>query len=1122
MLVSRNDEIDKLLSQYEQIKDQSALCMITGPAGVGKTYLFESFIQEIQSSYIYCSYQQHEHASFDVLNQVIEQSVKRILTLPVDIYTYIKHKLYKDIGKDLSLITSICPYSEILLGTYPKKSINYNHMKYRLRKVLSYYFKVVADVLHPLVVCLDNLQWANDVSLDMITYFVGSAYDVNVQFILISRDEEIRLSKLEVLNFLSIELKPFTLDQVDLYVKHVVSDDLVNSEYLVRLLYSLTLGNVFYLEKLVQLFIENDCISSKDGVTCFDVDQLDSLEDIRSFMMTIIDDFSEEDYNVLKVQSCLGSKVDRDLLEDLLDMDFDDFYKRHGILFNDNQIHNIVLEMVYEGLSDKEVLHYQIAEYMMTYQYPTLTITYHLLKSYLENVNKKNWLPVLYDAKDKIQKRESYESQEKLLEFIMVLETSDDLIEKNEMDLIECLIFSGKFKEAALRLLKYKESIHVKQQYLNLHVQEGKHDLALQKGHEILGLLNYEFSSFDHKIAEKLSSFSVDNVLYDDRLISVIETLTRMLPSANIIDQSVFMRILLELGHISLHHGFHKECIIGIAAYSYIMIAVYGDYEKAYEFYKLTLDLLKEADDKVSASVYPFIGTFLCHHFEPYDKCLEVLEMSLDISDLVGENHYYDYTIISLTYVDLLSSKAISHVRQRYNNRLSRSDQNDNTVKWIERLLDEYLNHLQGIDYEAVSLEGKSFEKNDNRYLAFYSFKMMKACHHGDFDESYICYNKMAETLHTLKGHLMYEEVIFLSAITLMHVSSNHEMIDAYMNELKTSADYCPENFLEKYKLLQAEYYYHVKGQLLHQEHYRQIAEESLLKHNYALAGFINQLLAAYQKGKFSVLYNEEAMTYYNQWGAYHLGQDYNAIDDQMLSETLDKSVVLIDEADEISSWSRFFDVLNNLYDLDRAVVLFEEDHALHVEYENYKGKFTEYKTKTSIYDVDHLSRKVIRYVMRSGEMVIINDKPTDGLFLEDLYLLNKKEISVLCMPIVYMDITIGVLYLEKEATGGFVDFDTSLMEGMLPMVLFKRRAINQRESKEDVHHKMIETNLSIREIDVLKLMAQGHSNDLIASELGVSLGTVKSHVNRIYGKLEVKNRIRAVLKARELDIIAF
>jgi len=159
---------------------------------------------------------------------------------------------------------------------------------------------------------------------------------------------------------------------------------------------------------------------------------------------------------------------------------------------------------------------------------------------------------------------------------------------------------------------------------------------------------------------------------------------------------------------------------------------------------------------------------------------------------------------------------------------------------------------------------------------------------------------------------------------------------------------------------------------------------------------------------------------------------------------------------------------------------------------------------------------------MRSGERVTINEKPSEGLFLEDLYLLNKDEISVLCMPISYMDIIIGVLYLEKECKNGFVDFDTLLMEGMLPMVLFKRKAIQQMDMRENVHHKMIETKLSIREIDVLKLMGKGYSNDAIAEELGVSLGTIKSHINRIYGKLEVKNRIRAVLKARELDIIAF
>ena len=66
----------------------------------------------------------------------------------------------------------------------------------------------------------------------------------------------------------------------------------------------------------------------------------------------------------------------------------------------------------------------------------------------------------------------------------------------------------------------------------------------------------------------------------------------------------------------------------------------------------------------------------------------------------------------------------------------------------------------------------------------------------------------------------------------------------------------------------------------------------------------------------------------------------------------------------------------------------------------------------------------------------------------------------------------------------------------------------------------LVET-LSRREIDVLRLMADGQSNQEIAQVLVVALNTVKMHVKHIYRKLDVKNRVQAVAQARGLGLIA-
>ena len=61
---------------------------------------------------------------------------------------------------------------------------------------------------------------------------------------------------------------------------------------------------------------------------------------------------------------------------------------------------------------------------------------------------------------------------------------------------------------------------------------------------------------------------------------------------------------------------------------------------------------------------------------------------------------------------------------------------------------------------------------------------------------------------------------------------------------------------------------------------------------------------------------------------------------------------------------------------------------------------------------------------------------------------------------------------------------------------------------------------LSKRELEILGLLAQGHSNQEIAAKLFVSLSTVKTHIQNIFEKLDVKRRTQAVEKAKRLNLI--
>ncbi|WP_166040637.1 LuxR C-terminal-related transcriptional regulator [Sphingosinicella sp. YJ22] len=61
---------------------------------------------------------------------------------------------------------------------------------------------------------------------------------------------------------------------------------------------------------------------------------------------------------------------------------------------------------------------------------------------------------------------------------------------------------------------------------------------------------------------------------------------------------------------------------------------------------------------------------------------------------------------------------------------------------------------------------------------------------------------------------------------------------------------------------------------------------------------------------------------------------------------------------------------------------------------------------------------------------------------------------------------------------------------------------------------------LSPREVEILGALALGESNKEMARRLGISPNTVKTHIARVYEKLEVQRRVQAIEKARMLALI--
>lgn len=104
--------------------------------------------------------------------------------------------------------------------------------------------------------------------------------------------------------------------------------------------------------------------------------------------------------------------------------------------------------------------------------------------------------------------------------------------------------------------------------------------------------------------------------------------------------------------------------------------------------------------------------------------------------------------------------------------------------------------------------------------------------------------------------------------------------------------------------------------------------------------------------------------------------------------------------------------------------------------------------------------------------------------------------------------------YVEQRQKGNLRDDDAPPLE-------YVRRvwASFDRPAKGDPSSsRALETLLTPRELTIYRCMEEGMDNPSIVDALGIGMGTLKAHINRIYGKLQVKNRVEAIKRGKEIE----
>jgi two-component system, NarL family, response regulator LiaR len=114
-------------------------------------------------------------------------------------------------------------------------------------------------------------------------------------------------------------------------------------------------------------------------------------------------------------------------------------------------------------------------------------------------------------------------------------------------------------------------------------------------------------------------------------------------------------------------------------------------------------------------------------------------------------------------------------------------------------------------------------------------------------------------------------------------------------------------------------------------------------------------------------------------------------------------------------------------------------------------------------------------------------------------------------------EIYVGLIAIIFTALGIWLALKLST-----PKTLVVEKEIYIRHQENFILNSSLISQLELhkRELEVLNLMAQGLSNQEIAENIFVSLSTVKTHIQNLFIKLDVKRRTQAIEKAKRLNLI--
>ncbi|MCC3497808.1 MAG: AAA family ATPase [Microcoleus sp. PH2017_15_JOR_U_A] len=254
------------------------MILVSGYSGIGKSCLVNEVQKPIvrqRGYFIGGKFDQFKrNIPYASVIQAFQSLIRQLLTESTASIQTWKQKLLAALGTSGKVVTDVIPEVELIIGKQPEvPELGPTESQNRFNRVFKQFISVFTAKEHPLVVFLDDLQWADSASLKLIELLVTDSDSKYLLIIGAYRDNEVsathpliatieNIQKTAVITpeiVSNIVLAPLEFSHVEQLISETLKSNISeNIKLLAELLFNKTQGNPFFLTQLLRtLYQEN-------------------------------------------------------------------------------------------------------------------------------------------------------------------------------------------------------------------------------------------------------------------------------------------------------------------------------------------------------------------------------------------------------------------------------------------------------------------------------------------------------------------------------------------------------------------------------------------------------------------------------------------------------------------------------------------------------------------------------------------------------------------------------------------------------------------------------------------------------------------------------------------------